>query len=126
MKTVNPTWLGGMDFDLIGNTVSDQMPQGVFKGIHAVGVVSRGAFNWNDNKTGLTGSFSKGNADHVIMRMSSATSPRLMVVPNVAFKILRDGQPSGNFFGSHQIEAQDSLSWFEYGMCNHVHLLEAS
>jgi hypothetical protein len=126
--TVAPTMLGGVDFAKIGKTVSDEMPDGVYKGIHAVGVVCKGKFAWNAEVTrlGLTGSFSVGNADHVLARLSSAMDPTKLLVPNAAWKILRDGRESGNFFSSHQIENQKTTNWFEFGGCNHVHNLHGN
>jgi hypothetical protein len=60
-KMITPTMVGGMDFGLVGNSRTDFKPQGVVKGIHAVGVTCKGKFDWNNNVTdlGLTGGFRK-------------------------------------------------------------------
>jgi len=128
LKLPLPAMVGGLDFQKVGNVVSDEMPDGVYKGIHKVGVMCKGKFDWNNEVTrlGLTGSFAKGNAENVLLRLSSAVDPEKMLVPNSAWKILRDGKESGNFFTSHQIEAQKTKNWFEWGGCNHVHTLYPS
>lgn len=122
-KLAAPTMLGGLDFGVTGNRNADQIPEGRYKGIHAVGIVCKAKFNWTNKQAGFTGAFQQ--ADHVIIRMSGATSLKSGYVPNLAVKVLRNGVSSGNTFFSHAISPQKTGNWFENNMCNHVPRLDA-
>lgn len=122
MKLAGPEALGGLNFWVVGTHVSDQLPEGRFKGIHSVGKVAKCKFNWDVAKVkelGLTGGFTEPN-EKCIVRVSSAADPKSKRIPNLAIKVLRSGIPSGNIFAGHGLAGTSDPNFFVNPLANHV------
>lgn len=122
MKLAAPEMLGGLNFWVSGEHVSDQFPAGRFKGIHSVGKVAKCKFNWDVAKVkelGLTGAFTEQN-EKCIVRVSSGANPTMKKVPNLAIKVLRSGTPSGNIFAGHGLKGTQDPNFFVNPLANHV------
>mmetsp|Transcript_22744 Transcript_22744/g.79496 ORF Transcript_22744/g.79496 Transcript_22744/m.79496 type:complete len:385 (-) Transcript_22744:105-1259(-) len=112
----------------------DEMPPGRLKSLHSIGAVAQarvvlnGAYNY-------TGLFEVGGMDTMLLRMAAVWRPCSgcgncppnplpsyphypqcdltdNFNPTAAFKVLRDGVPSGNFFGMQNILADGSWNPF--------------
>jgi hypothetical protein len=91
-------------------TADDAMPTDPWqhsKYIHAVGAVGKAHFEWNENSAEYTGLFKQ--ADHCMLRFSSAKTPSPHIAPGMGVKCLRDGVPSGNFVAMWQLDGYDAI-----------------
>ena len=102
-----PVFMGGADFSVTGNLLSDEMPEGRLKGIHSVGMVAlvKVTFNEEAKKRGYTGNFE--GSSYALMRASGGQAPSESgSVASISLKAFRDGAPSGNLFTNYNVVPQ--------------------
>jgi hypothetical protein len=108
--------------------VSDELPSGRIKPIHAIGTVARITFDWDADavsKFGYTGLFR--GANHGLVRAASSSdfdmtkkANETSFNPGLGVKFFRSGVPSGNFVLLHLFDSWDTFNWFSYPMQNHL------
>jgi hypothetical protein len=102
-----------------GHSEMDVMPGGRYKLIHTVGGIAKATIVWGPNASKYTGLFQ--GAHNVLVRGSCATEPDANgLTPALAFKVFRDGMPSGNVIAMYELSGQTNLNFFENNLCNHV------
>jgi hypothetical protein len=102
-----------------GHVQSDVMPNDRYKLIHTVGGIAKATIVWGPNASKYTGLFQ--GARNVLVRGSCATAPDANgLTPALAFKVLRDGVPSGNVIAMYELSGQDNLNFFEKNLCTHL------
>lgn len=123
-KLPAPTILGGQDLGPVAWNTEEQITKGRKKLIHSVAKAASMEFRMTNHSAGYTGSFAAGVKSIGFVRMSSAKAPDSSAnTPGISFKILRDGQKSGNFMAMWMLEGQSSPNFFENPMSNHVNTI---
>jgi len=137
-NTTSGPWPPGVQFDVVMNEsmaptmqwLGDEFPPGRVKGLHSVGTVAKARIVWN-GRSNYTGLFAAPTVDEMLLRMAVVWKPCVDCSncppnprpdyphypqcdlttnfnPSAAFKVLRDGVPSANFFGMQNILSDGS------------------
>jgi hypothetical protein len=99
------------------NYVSDELPSGRTKKLHAAGAVVKVKFQAVRNP--YTGLFQ--GAEHALLRYSLAVAPdNKGIVVAGAIKLFRDNTPSANTFIMLGLAAQPESNFFTHDLSNHI------